>query len=133
MYVNENFNQTNVSNIYEKLQFLLIIFPVFMATKLPILLLKMNILCANFFDKSAYKVRKISLGKIIGGGGGARAPLPCVDTSNFSCLSLQVQDVHISHSLSKILQYRRHSKECMWHQQGHFYMVFNVYDSKLCA
>ena len=37
------------------------------------ILLKMNILCANFFDKSAYKVRKISLGKIIGGGG-ARAP-----------------------------------------------------------
>ena len=34
---------------------------------------KMNILCANFLDKSAYWVRKISLGKIIGGGG-ARAP-----------------------------------------------------------
>ena len=33
----------------------------------------MNILCANFLHKSAYWVRKISLGKIIGGGG-ARAP-----------------------------------------------------------
>ena len=32
-------------------------------------LLKMNILCANFLDKSAYWVKKISLGKIIGGGG----------------------------------------------------------------
>ena len=31
----------------------------------------MNILCANFLDKSAYLVRKISLGKIIEG---ARAP-----------------------------------------------------------
>ena len=34
-------------------------------------LLKMDILCANFLDKSAYWVGKISLGKIIGG---ARAP-----------------------------------------------------------
>ena len=38
-------------------------------------LLKMNILCANFFDKSAYWEWKISLGKIIGGGGGT-CPLP---------------------------------------------------------
>ena len=30
---------------------------------------KMYILCANFLVKSAYWVRKISLGKIIGGGG----------------------------------------------------------------
>ena len=29
------------------------------------------------------------------------------------------------------LKYRRHSKECMWRQRGHFYMVFNVYDSKV--
>ena len=29
------------------------------------------------------------------------------------------------------LKYRWHSKECMWHQRGHFYMVFNVYDSKV--
>ena len=35
-YVNENFNKTNISNRYEKLQFLSIIFPVFMPTKLPI-------------------------------------------------------------------------------------------------
>ena len=35
-YVNENLNQAKVSNRYEKLQFLLIIFPVFMSTKLPI-------------------------------------------------------------------------------------------------
>ena len=30
-----------------------------------------------------------------------------------------------------IMKYRRHSKECMWRQPGHFYMVFNVYDSKV--
>ena len=35
-YVSENFNQAKISKRYEKLQFLLIIFPVFMATKLPI-------------------------------------------------------------------------------------------------
>ena len=27
-------------------------------------------------------------------------------------------------------EYRRHSKECMWRQWGHFYMVFNVNDSE---
>ena len=27
-------------------------------------------------------------------------------------------------------KYRQHSKECIWRQWGHFYMVFNVYDSK---
>ena len=60
------------------------------------ILLKMNILCANFLDKSAYWVRKISLGKIIGGGG-ARAPcapgsyahaLLIIDTVNFDEFSL---------------------------------------------
>ena len=29
------------------------------------------------------------------------------------------------------LKYRQHSKECMWRQRGHFYMVFHVYDSKV--
>ena len=38
------------------------------------ILLKMNILCSIFLDKSAYWVGKTSLGKFIGGGGGARAP-----------------------------------------------------------
>ena len=33
------------------------------------ILLKMNILCTDFLDKSACWVGKISLGKIIGGGG----------------------------------------------------------------
>ena len=28
-------------------------------------------------------------------------------------------------------KYRRHSKECMLRQRGHFYMVFNVYDRKV--
>ena len=35
-YANENLNQAKISNRYEKLHFLLIIFPVFMSTKLPI-------------------------------------------------------------------------------------------------
>ena len=29
------------------------------------------------------------------------------------------------------LKYRWHSKECMWRQRGHLYMVFNVYNSKV--
>ena len=29
------------------------------------------------------------------------------------------------------MKYRRHSKECMWRQRGHFYMVFNVYDNEV--
>ena len=40
----------------------------------------MNILCANFLDKNAYWVRKISLGKIIGGGGGTCPLCPPVPT-----------------------------------------------------
>ena len=35
-YVNENFNKANITSRYEKLQFLSIIFSVFMPTKLPI-------------------------------------------------------------------------------------------------
>ena len=31
--------------------------------------------------------------------------------------------------LARKTQYRQHSKKCMWRQRGHFYMVFNVYDS----
>ena len=30
-------------------------------------------------------------------------------------------------------KYRQHSKECMWHQRGHFFMGFNVYDSKVTS
>ena len=39
----------------------------------------MNILCANFLDKSAYWVRKISLGKIIGG-----ACAPCAPPGSYA-------------------------------------------------
>ena len=50
----------------------------------------MNILCADFLDKSAYWVRKISLGKIIGG---ARAPCaPPVPTPMYSSTLRQVQN-----------------------------------------
>ena len=55
MYVNENFNKANISNRYEKLQFLLIIFPVLMATKLPIQLLQ-NILTAPVQPKQRLSI-----------------------------------------------------------------------------
>ena len=29
----------------------------------------------------------------------------------------------------KKYNYRQHSKECMWRQREHFYVVFNVYDA----
>ena len=28
-------------------------------------------------------------------------------------------------------KYRQHSKVCMWRKPGHFYMVLNMYDSKV--
>ena len=39
----------------------------------------------------------------------------------------------VKHDIQANSKYRRHSKECMWRQQGHLYMVFDVYESKLCA
>ena len=47
----------------------------------------------------------------------------------------KLKDKHIAYIIwteyPKIYEYRRHSKECMWRQRGHFYMVFKVYDSKV--
>ena len=34
-----------------------------------------------------------------------------------------------SGNMTSSRKYREPSKECMWHQRVHFYMVFNVYDS----
>ena len=51
-----------------------------------------------------------------------------LETTLFLVLIVYRQKKFVSNIITK---YRRHSKECMWRQQGHFYIVFNVYDSKV--
>ena len=56
------------------------------------ILLKMNILCTNFLDKKAYWVRKISLGKIIGGHVPPVAPPP---VSTLMCNYFKYSEIYI--------------------------------------
>ena len=58
---------------------------------------EMNILCANFLDKSAYWVRKIPLGKIIGGGGGTCPlcpPVPAPMLQNHVFPLIKIMDMN---------------------------------------
>ena len=50
---------------------------------------------------------------------------------NMIDLQAHIKTIQSKWVLKLMDKYRRHFNECMWRQRGHFYMISNVYDSKV--